>query len=235
LRTGVTISGIHYGAIEAALERVQASNLWLNFAIREGKNREVRNVLSHLELTVTRLIRISFGPFQLGELETGAVEEIKTRVLREQLGDKLAAESDADFASPVAVPPSPRRRDEAPEKARAKPVNEKSKGRKSTDHAWRARESERPTKLLRRTFRGGRRDVEKRDQPSGEKRAGLLTDRKGRPVPVERYGQPPVKEALQRNEAKDEKRGGSRGRSGRHRGAPDRASGARPKQPRDRR
>src|ERR1700691_3346444 len=112
LRNGVTISGIRYGAIEAVLERVQGSNLWLNFAIREGKNREVRNVLSHLELTVTRLIRVSFGPFQLGELETGAVEEIKTRVLREQLGDKLAAQSDADFAGPIAVTPSPQRRDE---------------------------------------------------------------------------------------------------------------------------
>jgi 23S rRNA pseudouridine2605 synthase len=233
LRDGVTISGIRYGAIDAGLERTQGSNLWLTFAIREGKNREVRNVLSHLELTVTRLIRVSFGPFQLGELETGAVEEIKTRVLREQLGDKLAAESDADFAGPVVVTPSPRRREEAPEKAPAKPAKEKSKGRKSTDHAWRAREPERPTKLLRRTFRGKRRDIESRGQPSGEKRAGLLTDRKGRPVLIERYGQPPVREAPLRNEGKDEKRGGRHGRSARR--APDRGSGARPKQPRDRR
>src|SRR6202035_4976619 len=92
LRDGVTISGIRYGAIETALERVQGSNLWLNFAIREGKNGEARNVLSHLELTVTRLVRVSFGRFQFGELETGEVEEIRTRVLREQLGDKLAAQ-----------------------------------------------------------------------------------------------------------------------------------------------
>jgi 23S rRNA pseudouridine2605 synthase len=234
LRNGVTISGIRYGAIDAALERTQGSNLWLNFAIREGKNREVRNVLSHLELTVTRLIRVSFGPFQLGELETGAVEEIKTRVLREQLGDKLAAESDADFTGPVTVTPSPRRRDEAPEKAQAKPANEKSKGRKSTDHAWRARESERPTKLLRRTFRGKRRDAEAAGQPSGEKRAGLLKDRKGRRVLVERYGQPPSHETPQPYQPKGEKFGDKRGRSGRRR-APDRSSGARPKQPRDRR
>ncbi len=67
LRAGVTIDGIHYGEIEATLERVQGSNVWLTFAIREGKNREVRNVLGHLGLTVARLIRISFGPFQLGE------------------------------------------------------------------------------------------------------------------------------------------------------------------------
>ena len=105
LRKGVTISGIRYGAIEADLERVQSSNLWLGFAIREGKNREVRNVLGHLGLTVTRLIRVSFGPFQLAELEPGAVEEVPTRVLREQLGDKLGSLSAADFSSPIAATP----------------------------------------------------------------------------------------------------------------------------------
>ena len=88
LRAGVTVDGIHYGAIDATLDRVQGSNLWLTFAIREGKNREVRNVLGHLGLTVTRLIRVSFGPFQLGELAEGAVEEVRTRVLREQLGEQ---------------------------------------------------------------------------------------------------------------------------------------------------
>ena len=56
-RQGLTLSGIHYGAIEATIERVQGANLWLTFAIREGKNREVRNVLGHLGLDVTRLIR----------------------------------------------------------------------------------------------------------------------------------------------------------------------------------
>ena len=102
LRGGITISGIHYGKIEAAIERVQGSNLWVSFAIREGKNREVRNVLSHLGLTVTRLIRVSFGPFQLAELAEGAVDEVPTRILREQLGDKLAALSGADFSAPIA-------------------------------------------------------------------------------------------------------------------------------------
>jgi len=86
IRGGITISGIRYGAIEASIERQQGSNVWLTFAIREGKNREVRNVLGHLGLTVTRLIRVSFGPFQLGELAEGAVEEVPTRMLLEQLG-----------------------------------------------------------------------------------------------------------------------------------------------------
>src|SRR6516225_7118515 len=101
LRDGVTISGIRYGPIEAALDRVQGTNVWLSLAIREGKNREVRNVLSHLGLTVTRLIRVSFGPFRLGELAEGAIEEVRTRVLREQLGEKLVRHSGADFSAPI--------------------------------------------------------------------------------------------------------------------------------------
>ena len=108
LRAGVTIAGIHYREIDAALDRVQGSNLWLTFAIREGKNREVRNVLGHLGLTVTRLIRVSFGPFQLSELAEGAVEEVPTRVLREQLGERVATLSGADFSAPVIPSPAAR-------------------------------------------------------------------------------------------------------------------------------
>jgi 23S rRNA pseudouridine2605 synthase len=69
--------------------------------MREGKNREVKNVLGHLGLSVNRLIRVSFGPFQLGELPEGAVEEVKTRVLRDQLGERIAALSGADFSAPI--------------------------------------------------------------------------------------------------------------------------------------
>ena len=103
LRGGVDIDGIHYGSVEATLDRVQGSNLWLTFAIREGKNREVRILLGHLGLTVARLIRVSFGPFQLGELAEGAVEEVRTRVLREQLGERLVALSGADFLDDAAA------------------------------------------------------------------------------------------------------------------------------------
>jgi 23S rRNA pseudouridine2605 synthase len=104
LRHGVTIAGIRYGAIEATLDRQQGSNVWLTFAIREGKNREVRNVLEHLGLKVARLIRVSFGPFQLGELGPGAIEEVRTRHLREQLGERIAAKAGCDFAAPMATP-----------------------------------------------------------------------------------------------------------------------------------
>jgi 23S rRNA pseudouridine2605 synthase len=98
LKNGVEVDGVKYGSIDATLERDQGANVWLVFAIREGKNREVRNVLAHLGLEVNRLIRISYGPFQLGEIEEGQVEEVKTRVLREQLGEKIAEASGADFA-----------------------------------------------------------------------------------------------------------------------------------------
>ena len=86
LEKGITIDGVAYGPIRAALERVQGSNAWLAFALREGKNREVRRVLEHLGLAVTRLIRLSYGPFQLGHLARGMIEEVPRRVLTEQLG-----------------------------------------------------------------------------------------------------------------------------------------------------
>ncbi len=108
LKNGITVDGVNYGAIEAALDRVQGSNVWITFAMREGKNREIRNVLRALGLQVNRLIRVSFGPFQLGELPDGAVEEVKTRTLRDQLGPRLAALSGADFSSEIVEREEPR-------------------------------------------------------------------------------------------------------------------------------
>ncbi|MEH2525577.1 MULTISPECIES: pseudouridine synthase [unclassified Bradyrhizobium] len=101
LKKGVEVDGVKYGSIDATLERDQGANVWLVFAIREGKNREVRNVMAHLGLEVNRLIRVSYGPFQLGELAEGTVEEVKTRVLREQLGEKIASLAGADFNRPM--------------------------------------------------------------------------------------------------------------------------------------
>ena len=88
---GVEIEGIRYGPIEAKLDRVQGTNCWITIGIREGKNREVRKVMEHLKLGVTRLIRLSFGPFSLGDLEPGQIEEVKRRVIGEQLGTEMAA------------------------------------------------------------------------------------------------------------------------------------------------
>jgi 23S rRNA pseudouridine2605 synthase len=86
LAAGMTVDGFRYGPIDARLERIQGSNAWLGIALREGKNREIRRILEHFGLRVTRLIRVSFGPFQLGGLQPGALDEVSGKVLREQLG-----------------------------------------------------------------------------------------------------------------------------------------------------
>lgn len=86
LAGGITIDGFAYGAIGARLDRQQGSNAWLTFSLREGKNREVRRVCEHLGLQANRLIRLSFGPFQLGSLPKGALHEVPAKTLREQLG-----------------------------------------------------------------------------------------------------------------------------------------------------
>jgi 23S rRNA pseudouridine2605 synthase len=92
LAKGITIGGVHYGPVEAKIDREQGSNVWLTLGLREGKNREVKRLAEALGLTVNRLIRISFGPFTLGELAPGEVSEVKQRVLKDQLGAKLSAE-----------------------------------------------------------------------------------------------------------------------------------------------
>ena len=86
LKKGITLEGVHYRGVDVDVERQQGGNVWLTISLREGKNREVKKLLSYVGLEVNRLIRLSFGPFQLGNLETGAVEEIPRRVLRQQLG-----------------------------------------------------------------------------------------------------------------------------------------------------
>lgn len=101
LKNGIAVDGVFYGSIEATLEREQGANVWISIGLREGKNREVKNILGALGLTVGRLIRVSFGPFQLGDLEEGGVREIRGRILRDQLGEKLVEESGADFDAPV--------------------------------------------------------------------------------------------------------------------------------------
>ena len=156
LKNGIQVDGVKYGPIDATLERDQGANVWLVFAIREGKNREVRNVLAHLGLEVNRLIRVSYGPFQLGELAEGQVEEVKTRVLREQLGEKIATLAGTDFTRPVHGEPGAKSEDEETDTPRGK----------------------------------------KPFKPAGK--SGLIADRKGRRVLVQRTGS---EEARARNEA----------------------------------
>ena len=89
LQNGITVDGINYGPIKAEIETVKGSNAWLMVTLSEGKNREIRRVMKHLGLDVARLIRLSYGPFQLGALKPGEVKEVPGKVLKEQLGAKF--------------------------------------------------------------------------------------------------------------------------------------------------
>lgn len=86
LKDGVTIDGVHYDRIDAELERQQGSNAWLAITLREGKNREIRRVMDHLGYSVNRLIRVAYGPFNLGQLARGEVDEVTPGVIRDIMG-----------------------------------------------------------------------------------------------------------------------------------------------------
>lgn len=89
LQKGVVVEGVAYGPITAIIESQQGANTWLQVTLTEGKNREIRKVMKSIGLEVSRLIRLSYGPFQLGSLKKGEAREISTKVLREQLGSKF--------------------------------------------------------------------------------------------------------------------------------------------------
>jgi 23S rRNA pseudouridine2605 synthase len=123
LKNGITIDGVRYGPIEARLDKVKehrdgttAANAWITVSLTEGKNREVRKVLEHLGLKVNRLIRLSYGPFQLGVLGSGQVEEIGPRVIREQLEGLIAPENmpTGDKVTPIHQPGIKPRRAQTP-------------------------------------------------------------------------------------------------------------------------
>lgn len=105
LEKGITVEGINYGPIQARLEHQAASNAWLAMTLREGKNREIRRICEHLGLVVNRLIRVSYGPFQLSDLEPGKIESVPARILRDQLGLQV---DNSGEATPAAKKP-PRR------------------------------------------------------------------------------------------------------------------------------
>jgi 23S rRNA pseudouridine2605 synthase len=109
LAKGITIEGVHYGAIQASLDRQQRSNAWLEIALTEGKNREVRKVLAHLDLPVMRLIRVAFGPIHLGELQPGMTDEVPVQALENLLGVPRAPRK-AGWAKPKPRPKQNKRR-----------------------------------------------------------------------------------------------------------------------------
>ncbi|TLG75689.1 pseudouridine synthase [Methylocystis sp. B8] len=187
LRHGVTIEGVNYAPIEARLERTQGANAWIAMSLTEGKNREIKRVMAHLGLDVTRLIRVSYGPFQLGDLAEGVVEEVRLKTLREQLGKSLAELAGADFAAPL--------REKTP--AEQQEIRERAEKR-----------SRKHFSTLRKERDEGR-DV----GPRARVTRGAVADRKGRAVAVERVT--PVQrkaqeESLSRNARRFESMRGER-------------------------
>ncbi len=216
LREGVTIEGIHYAGIEARLEREQGSNVWIMMGLREGKNREIKRVLEHLGLSVNRLIRVSFGPFELGDLAEGEVAEVRTRVLRDQLGAKLAREAGVNFdaeiidrgAPPPPSPPPPKRGErrwaggrERPDRDGGEPRGRIEKREPEPSQAPRKRKH---VSALRAEISAGASGPRRRIERSA------TSDRKGREVKVERIVATP--EELRRRAAETARRDRSRQR-----------------------
>lgn len=104
IEKGVEIDGVKYGPIEAKLETAQGDNQWLTISIREGKNREVKRICEYLSLQVNRLIRVNFGPFVLGELARGGIEEVPARAMKSSVGEKYFKREDADRRRKVQRP-----------------------------------------------------------------------------------------------------------------------------------
>jgi 23S rRNA pseudouridine2605 synthase len=110
LARGIEVEGVRYGAVHATLDRKQGDNVWLTMSLTEGKNREIRKICGHFGWPVSRLIRVAYGPFQLGHLERGDIEEVPGKVLREQLGAKkmthaVSGQLRLKQAPPAAGPP----------------------------------------------------------------------------------------------------------------------------------
>jgi 23S rRNA pseudouridine2605 synthase len=220
LRDGVTIDGVQYGPVIAQFEREQGSNTWLTVDLREGKNREVKTVLEHLGLQVNRLIRVSFGPFQLGDLPEGEAEEVRSKVLKDQLGTELMAKAGVDFDSPRR---DETRSDERPARGRLAPAGDDRPRRRPREEQA---EEARPLRGDKPWTRGVWRDVEAEPQrerkapprrgadPREERQAreatGTVTrvrdkaiaDPKGRRVKVERISAKPKDEPREERPAR---------------------------------
>ena len=187
LKNGITIDGVRYGPIEATLDKAKESsgdrapaNLWITVTLAEGKNREVRKVLEHLGVTVNRLIRLSYGPFQLGTLEPGEVAEIGPRVIREQLASMIHPESLPEGDDVAALPATSARRKASP---MADPSKKPSKVRahNARQEALAAGISENSARRERRREEGDqpRREFKPRDGQGGDRPSRPYKSREG--------------------------------------------------------
>ncbi|MCZ7931955.1 pseudouridine synthase [Agrobacterium leguminum] len=162
LKEGIAVDGVLYGAIDATLDRTQGHNVWISMGLREGKNREIKNVLGALGLEVNRLIRVSYGPFQLGDLAEGKVLEVRGRMLRDQLGPRLIEQAGANFDAPIYNAPVEDEEDDAPKR----PV--KSEWAKSDAPEGKSRFEKSGKSEDRREKALGRLDTKRGDKPAGK-------------------------------------------------------------------
>ena len=191
LLKGITVDGVEYGPIEAELDRVQGANAWITVSLREGKNREIRNVFGALGLQVNRLIRVSYGPFQLGDVPEGGIEEVRTRVLRDQIGNDLAAAAGADFTGLLVE----RELEEAPPRVALRPAGKRQaaaeKGGTLKAPARRSRQDEDFDAPVEDVIRpAGPRTRRRMSDENAVESRGSVADRKGRTVKVERVVAP---------------------------------------------
>ncbi len=169
LKDGITIDGIRYGEIEAKLDRRQGRNAWLTFSLREGKNREIKVICEYLNLQVNRLIRLSYGPFQLGDLKEGAVEEVNPRILAEHLGlDEGKAKAPSDKTGFA------KKREKTP-----RPASRKKEPRKKTKEQRFGKKDAKPKKFYAPKSdekSDGRSNVRPQNKPKGQSRAHRRRD-----------------------------------------------------------
>ncbi|WP_275789209.1 pseudouridine synthase [Pararhizobium gei] len=179
LKDGIAVDGVLYGSIEATLDKVQGSNVWITMGLREGKNREIKNVMGALGLDVNRLIRISYGPFQLGELPEGQAQEIRVRTLRDQLGPRLIEDAKANFDAPIFdAAPAEEEKPQKTEWAAGKP-EARERG------AFKEKAGDKRERALSRL--DTRRDDKSSSRPDRKERGG-------RDAPVQRFDDQPKRE-----------------------------------------
>lgn len=176
LRKGITVDGDRFQPMEVKIDRHQGANAWLTVGLREGKNREIRRAMNHIGLTVNRLIRISYGPFRLNELQPGEVEELKPRVLREQLGLADPEEAPKPVRKLAPRPGKSGTRSTGPGEDRAKPTGKPLKpgeGLKQLSDAWKKATRPAAGKAARTASDGPAQGRPARERPT--------TDRPARP------------------------------------------------------
>ncbi|MBB3568161.1 pseudouridine synthase [Rhizobium sp. BK491] len=178
LKEGIAVDGVLYGSIDATLDRTQGSNVWITMGLREGKNREIKNVLGALGLEVNRLIRISYGPFQLGELPEGHVLEVRGRTLRDQLGPRLVEDAKANFDAPLYNAPAIAE----PEEAEAKPARTAPVRAGKEERPRRERPEDKRERALSRL--DTKRDAKRDDRREGGRDGGHKDDDRQKRQPL---------------------------------------------------